>query len=114
MEKQGSFCSSTKEVLGDLRDKKDIPVLSDALFHNIDVILTGDKDFLEAYLEHPLIFSPAMMYDFLLTIMTLSDETEIVHSHLFEENGEKKVIVPPTKYWPTATLKLLTKIQFLH
>ena len=60
------FCSSTKEVLGDLRDKKDIPVLSDALFHNIDVILTGDKDFLEAYLEHPLIFSPAMMYDFLL------------------------------------------------
>ena len=30
-----------------------------------------------------------MMYPY----MVLSDETEIVHSHLIEENGEKKVIV---------------------
>lgn len=30
-----------------------------------------------------------MMYPY----MTLADETEIVHSHLIEENGEKKVIV---------------------
>ena len=30
-----------------------------------------------------------MMYPY----MTLSDETEIVHSQLIEENGEKKVIV---------------------
>ena len=30
-----------------------------------------------------------MMYPY----MILSDETEIVHSHLIEENGEKKVIV---------------------
>ncbi len=30
-----------------------------------------------------------MMYPY----MTLADETEIVHSHLIEENGQKKVIV---------------------
>lgn len=40
-----NFCRSTKEVFGHLRDVKDVPVLSDALCHQIDVILTGDKDF---------------------------------------------------------------------
>lgn len=30
-----------------------------------------------------------MMYPY----MTLTDETEIVHSHLIEENGEQKVLV---------------------
>ena len=38
------FCKSTNEKLGELRDEKDIPVLSDALFHNADIILSGDKD----------------------------------------------------------------------
>lgn len=46
---------------GQLRDVKDIPVLSDALHHHIDVILTGDKDFLEAELEYTLIYSLVMM-----------------------------------------------------
>lgn len=36
-----------------------------ALYHKMDMILTGDKDFLEANLDHPLIFSPGMLYDFL-------------------------------------------------
>ena len=44
---------------------KDIPVLSDALYHKIDMILTGDKDFLEANLDKPLIFSPSMLCDYL-------------------------------------------------
>lgn len=59
------FCNSTKEKLGSLRDEKDVPILSDALYHNMDIILTGDKDFLETNLTQPLIFSPAMLYDFL-------------------------------------------------
>ena len=37
---------STDKILGTLRDKKDIPVLSDAIFHNADILLTGDRDFL--------------------------------------------------------------------
>lgn len=61
-----SFCKSAQEKLGELRDEKDIPVLSDALLHNVDIILSGDKDFLEAGLEHPQVFSPAMLYDFLM------------------------------------------------
>ena len=59
------FCESTEEKLGNLRDEKDIPVLSDAIFYEVDIILSGDKDFLEADLEHPQVFSPSMLYDFL-------------------------------------------------
>lgn len=59
------FCESTSEILGALRDKKDVPVLSDAIYHKMDVILTGDKDFLESDIEQPLIFSPGMMTDYL-------------------------------------------------
>lgn len=60
-----NFCESTQEVLGDLRDVKDVPVLSDARYHDVDLILTGDKDFLEAGLENPLVYSPAMMLEYL-------------------------------------------------
>lgn len=60
------FCKSAPELIGTLRDSKDIPVLSDALYHNVDLILTGDKDFLEANLEKPLIFSPAMMLEYIM------------------------------------------------
>ena len=59
------FCESSSVSEGSLRDTKDIPVLIDALFHQVDVILSGDKDFLEADLEYPLVFSPATMLDFL-------------------------------------------------
>lgn len=59
------FCESSKEQVGELRDVKDIPILSDALYHGVDIILSGDKDFLEADLECPLVFSPSMLYDYL-------------------------------------------------
>ena len=60
------FCPSTDIKKGTLRDPKDIPVLSDALFYHADLILTGDKDFLAANLESPLVFSPVMLYDYLI------------------------------------------------
>lgn len=59
------FCESGGRLQGTLRDKKDIPVLSDALYHKVDVILTGDKDFLEANLERPVIFSIALLEEYL-------------------------------------------------
>ena len=59
------FVDSTSEVLGPLRDSKDVPVLSDARFHHVDVLLTGDKDFLEAEMDSPIILSPAMMMEYL-------------------------------------------------
>ena len=61
------FCGSSPIQSGNLRDAKDIPVLSDALFHHTDIILSGDKDFIEAELEHPLVLSPSMLYDYLLS-----------------------------------------------
>ena len=57
------FCSSTAETLGCLRDKKDIPVLSDAIYHGVDILLTGDKDFLEADIETPKIISPSELLE---------------------------------------------------
>ena len=60
-----SFCESTSQILGNVRDEKDIPVLSDALFHNVDILLTGDKDFLESDINNPIILSPKMMLEFL-------------------------------------------------
>ena len=59
------FCESTEQPAGKLRDIKDIPILSDALYHGVDLILSGDKDFLEAELERPLVYSPSMMLDYL-------------------------------------------------
>jgi len=49
-----------------IRDTKDRPLLRAAIMANVDVLLTGDKDFLEAGIDWPLIMSPAefMSYDF--------------------------------------------------
>ena len=36
-----------------IRDAKDQPILNAAIVANVDVILTGDKDFLSLEMEHP-------------------------------------------------------------
>lgn len=61
-----SFCGSTDQVLCSLRDEKDVPVLSDAIYHHVDYLVTGDKDFLEAGVEDPVILTPAEMLGLLL------------------------------------------------
>ncbi len=58
------FCSSTSEILGHLRDEKDIPVLSDAIYHDVDILLTGDKDFLTADIEKPQVVSPTELLEY--------------------------------------------------
>ena len=58
-------CESTTKILGALRDKKDIPVLSDAIFHNVDILLTGDKDFLESGIKRPKMLSPTILIEYL-------------------------------------------------
>ena len=47
------------EIEKKIRDEDDRPILRAAIFANVDVIVTGDKDFLEADIEWPLIMSPA-------------------------------------------------------
>lgn len=36
-----------------IRDAKDQPILNAAILYDIDIILTGDKDFLSLNMEHP-------------------------------------------------------------
>lgn len=36
-----------------IRDAKDQPILNAAMISNVDIILTGDKDFLSLEMEHP-------------------------------------------------------------
>lgn len=59
------FCESTNEQFCTLRDKKDEPVLNDAIFHKADILLTGDRDLLEANIVNPVIISPTMLQQFI-------------------------------------------------
>ena len=61
-----NFVKSTDKVLGHLRDEKDIPVLSDAIYNKVDIILTGDiGPFRGQTQSNPLVFSPSMLYEYL-------------------------------------------------
>lgn len=42
-----------------IRDVNDRPILRAAINAKVDVLLTGDKDFLESGLENPMIMTPA-------------------------------------------------------
>lgn len=45
--------------LFEIRDKLDYPVLYTAIIEDVDVLVTGDKDFAEVKVEKPLILTPA-------------------------------------------------------
>lgn len=45
--------------LFEIRDKKDYPVLYTAIVENVDVLITGDKDFAAVEIEKPEILTPA-------------------------------------------------------
>ena len=47
-----------KSGLFQIRDMKDYPVLYTAIIENIDIFITGDKDFEEVDLEMPIIMTP--------------------------------------------------------
>ena len=46
-----------------IRDVKDQPILNAAMIANVDIILTGDKDFLSLNLEHPRCMSVAQFIE---------------------------------------------------
>ncbi|MDR2081156.1 MAG: putative toxin-antitoxin system toxin component, PIN family [Campylobacteraceae bacterium] len=46
-----------------IRDKNDRPILRAAIFHKIDIIITGDKDFLEAGISNPKIVTPSQFLE---------------------------------------------------
>lgn len=48
-----------------IRDEKDRPLLRAALAEEVDVFLTGDKDFLESGITKPLMIKPAQFLEML-------------------------------------------------
>ena len=42
-----------------IRDEKDEPILRTALYHNVDIILTGDKDFDDLEMNKPKVITPS-------------------------------------------------------
>lgn len=46
-----------------IRDAKDQPILNGAILSDVDVILTGDKDFLSLDLDRPKCMTPAQFLD---------------------------------------------------
>lgn len=46
-----------------IRDANDQPILNAAILHNIDIILTGDKDFLSLDIEHPKCMTAAQFLE---------------------------------------------------
>lgn len=46
-----------------IRDAKDQPILNAAILYDIDIILTGDKDFLSLDMEHPKCMTVAQFLD---------------------------------------------------
>ena len=46
-----------------LRDETDIPILAAALASEVDVFLTGDKDFMASGLSRPLILTPKLFLE---------------------------------------------------
>lgn len=46
-----------------IRDAKNQPILNAAIVSDVDVILTGDKDFLSLDLEHPECMTVAQFFD---------------------------------------------------
>ena len=49
-----------------IRDKTDLPILTTALTANVDILLTGDKDFTTISLDKPKIMNPGTFMQSLL------------------------------------------------
>ena len=46
-----------------MRDIDDLPVLASAIMEDVDILLTGDKDFADLVMERPKILTPAQFVE---------------------------------------------------
>lgn len=49
--------------LFEIRDEKDYPVLYTAIVEDVDILITGDKDFSEVSIERPEIMTPTEFFE---------------------------------------------------
>ncbi len=47
------------EGIPDIRDDKDKPILASAIIENVDVLISGDKDFNDIEIDRPEILTPS-------------------------------------------------------
>jgi predicted nucleic acid-binding protein len=52
-----------KNDLFKIRDEKDYPILYTAIIEDVDILITGDKDFLNIDVEKPEILTPAQFLE---------------------------------------------------
>lgn len=52
-----------KAGMFEIRDMNDYPVLYTAIVENVDILITGDKDFIDIDVEKPDIFTPTDFFD---------------------------------------------------
>jgi len=57
------FTPKWQENMPEIRDEKDKPILASAIIADVDVIITGDKDFYDVDIERPEILSPSDFLD---------------------------------------------------
>jgi len=53
-----AYTPEWQDSMPDIRDEKDKPILASAILADVDIIITGDKDFYEVDIERPDILSP--------------------------------------------------------
>lgn len=58
--------SDLEEGLFDIRDIKDYPVLYTAIIEDVDILITGDKDFKSIDIEKPEIMTPTEFVEYYL------------------------------------------------
>jgi len=58
-----AYTPTWQEFMPDIRDEKDKPILAAAILSDVDVIITGDKDFYGVDIERPEILSPAGFWE---------------------------------------------------
>jgi predicted nucleic acid-binding protein len=49
-----------KDKFPAIRDEYDYPILATVILENVDVLITGDKDFAEVDVDHPEILTPTI------------------------------------------------------
>lgn len=55
--------TNPKPNLFEIRDKNDYPILYTAIKENVDLFLTGDKDYYDIIIEKPIIVSPSIFLE---------------------------------------------------
>ena len=55
--------TNPKPNLFEIRDKNDYPILYTAIKENVDLFLTGDKDYYDIIIEKPIIVSPIIFLE---------------------------------------------------